>query len=343
MAKKLRIIVFYPKDRTAFGDAIARRLEMGGGDAAGLDIQADTWEKPEFFADAKFPLNQFIRRLHSYDGAVLVLGPGERTQRFSWRRVREINSNVLIEIGACMARFGRRRTFLLKPDSIKLPTYFREKNVFVEDYDDTADAAQEMPRAAPKIIAELESLNTAAYYSDLPAFGLAHGYFNNFLKSVIENVNELTPIPVEGAERRFASARFVIPYAAKQILTQQQVTAHLKSIGLIEITIPAQTGRAKTVFTLPGRAEDKRLCVVDVPTNLIPIRDAIETVERLWTEEADTDAEYKSLLEEREISNFFRYLEILSEKEKPAGGTFEPFEIPNLEALTREAIEARLT
>src|SRR5262245_3610349 len=137
MKKTLHLIVFSPSHLKALSSAIKHQIEEATRSGP-QDISVTSWaEHGRFFDDANaYPLNECIRKLHSYDGAIIVLGPSNPSAT-----PQPINSNVLIEIGACMARYGRQRVFLLKPssDSVDIPSYFRKNNVHFATYNDTIE------------------------------------------------------------------------------------------------------------------------------------------------------------------------------------------------------------
>ncbi len=168
------------------------------------------------------------------------------------------------------------------------------------------------------------------------------------MKPTIESIESkvaVSPVGATGAAGTpFGSGSFVIPFVRDAILDQRKASEYLRSIGLVEISIPPsphQGGRAKTAFTLPDFIDRDTLCIVDVPTNLIPIQEAIRTVEALWTDKSEPDSAYSARLETREIDNFFRYLEILMERSGVRGDKILRYEVGNLSEVTREGIEQR--
>jgi hypothetical protein len=347
------LIVFTPTSLSPLGHALKRQIgELARTEAQ--DISVTCWDEGErFFAqDNSYPLNECIRKLHSFDGAIIVLGPSGAGATAA--APQPVNSNVLIEIGASMARFGRNRVFLLKPksDCVQIPTYFRENNVNFAAYDDTVTAGPDaIAGAAASIVRHLCDLGQSAYYSDLPAFGLAHGYFNNFVRPAIRNVEDGANVYAKSGgtllkgrrRRKFSSAVFIVVVPEDRIIERTEMHQHLTSIGLVEAVIEVKDGRPITFFTLPEFRSKDALYIVEVPTNLIASRDAIDKIERLWIDRPDPSRQYEQLLERREIANFFRYVDVLRENAGVQTGKVRQLSVPSMDRLTLAAIRELAT
>ena len=344
MKKTLHLIVFSPSHLKTLSRAIKHQIEEVTRNGP-QDISVTSWdEHGRFFDDANaYPLNECIRKLHSYDGAIIVLGPSAQSAT-----PQPVNSNVLIEIGACMARYGRQRVFLLKPgsDSIDIPSYFRASNVHFATYDDTIEQGPAaIADAATFIVRHLANLGQSAYYSDLPAFGLAHGYFKNFVLPAVQSVRGGATVYakhdgkfLKGRRRlNFSSAVLVAAVPEDRIRSSGELKQHLASIGLVEAVIEAKERRDITIFTIPEFRTKQALYIVDVPTTLNASHDAIEKIETLWIDNPDQASEYRRVLERREITNFFRYLEIMSE-EADVPGAIRQLLVPSMDLLTLKAI-----
>jgi hypothetical protein len=343
MRKKLYLIVFTPGSIETLGAAIKAEIETATRSGP-FEVEVTHWR--DMFDKANpFPLNECIRKLHSFDGAIILLGASHAAAD-----KQPINSNVLIEIGACMARYGRERVFLLRPrgDTVEIP-YFYSNNVRFEVYDEAASGPAAIADAARNILAHLAGLGQSAYYSDLPAFGLAHGYFNNFMLPAIDNVANKGAAVYErdgdsllkGRRRRkFSSVHFIEVVPETRIVDRRAVKRRMQEIGLVEAIIEVQDGRPISFTALPEFREKDGLYIIEVPTNLTAAHDAIEKIEKLWLDGADPGGEYRRLLEEREIGNFFRYLELLSEQAGLGSDKIRRLSVPSIEDLTIEAIRA---
>ena len=370
MRKTLYLIVFTPSALAPLGHAIKRQIEETARTET-QDIAVTCWDEDATFFDPsnRYPLNECIRKLHSFDGAIIILGPsapsaGPGAVSTSAEGAAApgaadaaaplpVNSNVLIEIGAAMARFGRNRVFLLRPrsDSVEIPSYFRENNVNFATYDDTAPAGPDaVAEAAQIVVRHLGGLGQSAYYSDLPAFGLAHGYFNNFVMPAIRNVERGATVYAKSGgsflkgrrRRKFSSAVFIVAVPEDRIVTRAEMHRHLTAIGLVEAVIEAQDGRDITFFTIPEFRDKDALYIVEVPTNLIASHDAIDKIEKLWIDTAGASDDYKRRLERREIANFFRYIDVLRENAGLQTGKVRQLTVPSIDKLTLDLIRGQV-
>jgi nucleotide-binding STING sensor domain-containing protein/predicted nucleotide-binding protein with TIR-like domain len=357
MKKTLNLIVFTPRPLLELGRHIQRRIEELARNEV-HDISVTVWDNM-FDPINNFPLNECIRKLHSFDGAIIVLGPDQGRSGYLSRwlsRRPPINPNVLIEIGASMARFGRKRVFLLKPrsESIAIPSYFASNNVLFETYDDTVEPGPSaVAVAASRIVQEFGRLGQSAYYSDLPAFGLAHGYFYNFVKRAIERVEKGDTVEIGGKPYTFSSAVFIVAIPEDRIVPGREGNAHLKERGLVEGTIKTTDGgRPITFTTIPRFMDRDTLYIVEVPGNLNPALDAIENIEQLWIdrdpnvrseEQSRAVPSFPELLVHREIASFSRYIDLLREKARLDAGKVRLIVVRSLERITLELIEQHAT
>jgi predicted nucleotide-binding protein len=157
------------------------------------DFTADTWTENFFDAINTPPLNTFLKKLLCYDLAVLVLGdddiqlqPDGATQVFVPR------DNVIFELGATMARMGTQKTFLLAPEDppVKLPSYFKGLDPLTYQKRDDGNFSAGTGAACIRIRDRIRGLEQDAFHSDLPALGLAQGYFFNFVLPIHNTLRE---------------------------------------------------------------------------------------------------------------------------------------------------------
>jgi len=354
------LVVFTPSGFREQGRAMKTLIEQSA-KAADYGVRVTTWDSgADFFDPAnRYPLNECIRKLHSYDGAILILGPGAprrtgnpfadageafaRAMRRLFGLPEAVNHNVLIEIGASMARFGRNRVFLVQPrsKSVDVPSYFEKNNAIFLSYDDAAENPEEAVReAAAEIVNKLKELGQSAFYSDLPSFGLAHGYLTNFVAPTLQDVAGGVSVTVGESSKRFSKAVYIMVFAKREVARRESANVICDSIALPQASFPARGGRVISFRTLPDALERDTLYVVDIPTNLVPSLDAIKKIENLWFDEALEQSDYSQKLEEREITNFFRYLDILREERGIAKDDIRMLELESFDDLTLARIEA---
>jgi hypothetical protein len=356
MNNAVNLIIFTPGTNIEHGERLRDQvLRIAARENSVLNVS--TWKDNEFFGpDHKYALNECIRKLHSYDGSILILGPQirptgdsrrdtfDRMVRFArslFRLPEQVAPNVLIEIGAVMARFGRNRVFLIEPKSkkVEIPTYFAQNNAHFHSYDDTMqDIEAAMEASAEYIVKEIKNLGDTAYFSDLPSFGLAHGNFNALVKSAIRSIREGDEVTIDGRIARFNDVAFIIPYDKEKIFGQEIVFPILDRIGLVKGEIKSPR-RVIAFRTLPPSQLKAVLFIIDVPTNLIPVIHAVEKIEELWLGGATGNVDHQKMLVKKEIENYRRYLDILCKDEELPEDKIRWIPLDDLQSLTLQMIE----
>jgi hypothetical protein len=140
-----------------------------------------------FFPANELALNAFLKKLLCYDAALLVLGDDDiRHDPAQTGKEQHVpRDNVIFELGACMSRLGPKKTFIVRPDTPKvvLPSYFHGVggNLTYENKRVDGNWQAAVGSACAAIAKEFANFDRSAFFSDLPAGGLAYGYFHNFL------------------------------------------------------------------------------------------------------------------------------------------------------------------
>ncbi len=173
---KPAIVIFSSRQLVPVAEAVQENLRR--------DFEVTPWTQG-FFRSNELSLNSFLKQLLCFDGAVVLLGaddlnltdPGKTTTQAVPR------DNVVFELGACMARFGTQKTFFICPEQppVKLPTYFAGFYPLTYEQRSDANLVAATGAACARIREQFRQMDRDAYASDLPAQGLAVGYFNNFV------------------------------------------------------------------------------------------------------------------------------------------------------------------
>jgi hypothetical protein len=212
-----------------------------------------------------------------------------------------------------MARMGTKKTFILTPQEPKvlLPTYFLGLNPLT--YENRADGnAIAGTGAACAIIREtLRGLDADVFHSDLPAIGLAHGYFYNFVNAIYATLREPQKL---AAKRKWKPAdgytlTIVIPdKLMNRDAADKFLTGNLKAENL-HLTL--RDGRDVSVYVLPRPRENTPLHILDIPTTLLTSAEVIDRVDSFW---GAGDLRFKEDLARREKESFERRLRELQHK-----------------------------
>jgi hypothetical protein len=372
MDNTIDLIIFSPGSDIEYALQLRDRIQQIA-ENSDLSIKTQTWKDGDFFSDSnKYLLNECIRKMHKFDGAVLILGPQPTNNPFKHSSVlknigqilvhlwdwtharmfaRNVAPNVLIEIGAAMARYGRNRVFLLMPksESVKIPTYFEENNAIFLKYDDQNSSHSEaMNDPASNIVTHLESLGTSAFFSDLPSFGLAHGYFNNYVRQTHRRITDGQEVEINNESKIYSDINFVMVVPEDSVYTRDDVSEFMSRLSLPKGEVQAGD-RPLTFRCLPSSIENDTLNIVEVPSNLIPSEHAILKIDALWAGEQDPD--FQNDLIQREMRNYVRYLDVLRQahddsmddaSEKLGPNLFQWVYVANLDSVTISRLESEV-
>jgi predicted nucleotide-binding protein len=155
--------------------AIAIRL------TAELGFRATLWTDIFKAGTVQLPVEQFLKKLLEFDASVVVLG-ADNVQKMEKEDAYVPRDNVVVELGASLARLGTKKTFLISPSfpgdspKVKLPSYLFGTNPL--SYHVQLDQDQEVGAICASI---RKQYGTFSFGSDLPGAGLAYGYFTNFV------------------------------------------------------------------------------------------------------------------------------------------------------------------
>jgi hypothetical protein len=296
--QRLELVIFSSRQLIPIAEAIRENLRH--------HFIMTPWTEG-FFRSNELSLNTFLKKLLCFDGAVVVLGADDlrSSQPEQAKTVWVPRDNVVFELGACMSRFGTQKTFIVCPEQpeVILPGYF--KGIYPLKYEARADEnlTAAVGSACVAIRQQLEQLDQMAYYSDLPAVGLSHGYFYNFVNPSYQRLKSSgRPLTFHGSwqhEHGF-SLSVVIP---ESLMNRDQVHDTFGQCGLEKMELDLLDGRNISVYAVPRTGPDKPLQIFDIPTTLLTSDTVIKRIDNFW---GGGDRRFRESLERREIASFER-------------------------------------
>jgi hypothetical protein len=216
-----------------------------------------------------------------------------------------------------MARMGTRKTFLMRPAEPKvvLPTYFLGLDTLTYENRADGDTVAGTGAACAQIRDTLGRLDADVFHSDLPAIGLAHGYFFNFVNAIYTTFREPQEFAMDGRSQRWEpdhgyTLTIIIPDtlmnrdAADQFLTKGALAAR-------NILLRLRDGRDVSVYALPRAKLRTPLHMFDIPTTLVTSAEVIDRVDSFW---GAGDLAFKAELARREKDSFERRLREMTER-----------------------------
>lgn len=267
---RTHVVIFSGRDGLGIAEALQTRLQSEG-------FATETWRDGMFTALHVPSLQTFLRKLHGFDAGIIVLTADDVIESASSAvpAVYRARENVMIEVGAVLARMGRNRTFIVLSDDssrrIQLPSYLNEDNVY-RCYGHPDDPIlSRISGPARNITSRLQAINRDFYSSDLPAAGLAYGYCANFLYPCIDallgpGIRELIPgITSDNMQSYFFRVSICVPGPELLGTTRSNAEAFLRHHNFTPRAIPGQDARPISLY---WRNENGQVHVADVPTTL---------------------------------------------------------------------------
>ena len=309
---KPHAIVFSSGKAYAVAEAVKENLERHG-------FLADTWKEDFFEENNTAALNTFLKKLLCYDLAVLVLGADDlRVEATTGTTVNVPRDNVVFELGASMARMGTKKTFVIAPTEPKvtLPTYFLGLNPLTYEPRKNGSLVAATGTACKKIDERFYALDEDAFHSDLPAVGLAYGYFYNFVRPIHDSLLEPQSIPNPSAQEPWLpehgySLTVLVP---AKLMNRKTADSYLTSkLHTVNVQLQLKDGRDMSIYPLPRKNGKSSLHIFDIPTTLLTSEKVIGRVDHFW---GGGDRKFRELLVRRELVSFGRRIRgLLSEEQ----------------------------
>jgi hypothetical protein len=287
-----------------------------------------------FFPENEIALNRFLKQLLCFDAALVVLGSDDiRLDPARADKQQHVpRDNVIFELGACMARLGPKKTFIVRPESpeVVLPSYFDGVggHMTYETARNDGNWNAAVGSACNSVANLFANFDSNAFFSDLPASGLAHGYFHNFLMPTYRAFNAGTPnfieevvpkwdrksgfkltvlIPDEPLDRDAVSHLFTSPEPVNisTILGDDRRLTARRRLRFVHPQLRLQDGRNIAIYAKQRRKKSDLFEIFDVPTTLLTSQKVIDKVDAFW---GAGDKVFKNRLTHREALNFERTL-----------------------------------
>lgn len=314
---KPHAIIFSSGKAHLVAEAVKENLEMRG-------YLADTWKENFFDENNATALHTFLKKLLCFDFAVLVLSDDDiRLDLESGSPMPVPRDNVILELGAAMARMGTKKTFLLTPaePQVTLPTYFKGINPLTYQLRADGNHLAGTGTACIHIHNRLVRLDEDAFHSDLPALGLSYGYFFNFVQPVVETLVEPQRIafPEDDSEwlpKHGFTLTVIIP---ERLMNRRSADAFLQNeMQAANVHLRLKNGRDMSVYLLARLMPDAPLHILDLPTTLLTSEEVIRRVDNFW---GGGDRDFREHLTRRELATFGRRIRgLIQEKQMSERG-----------------------
>lgn len=260
-------------------------------------------------------LTSLLKFVSVFDFGIFVLGADDlvKSRRFLFPAPRD---NVVFELGLFMGALGRRRAFPVvlpaKKGRLKLPSdLLGNTEIRVPDTFRADPSREALQSSADRLKRSILDRSENAFLQLLPSTGLAIGYFVNFLAPVCSLLVERDEIEVGGSPIDISGDNFDFNVVLPDSLagaSREAARRFVKDRGLIDLNLPVNGAGRSYPFYVEADSQGGRLQLYDYPTTLAASHRAIEiTLANGFLGQAN----HQQILEQKEITNFQRTLEIL--------------------------------
>lgn len=308
---KPTIIIFSSKKSLPVAEGIRDNLQQV--------FETELWTEGLFDENNTIPLWAFLKKLMCYDCAAVVLGDDDvRQKEGSGTKESVPRDNVIFELGAAMARMGPQKTFVFTPSdkNIVLPSYFR--GVLVKEYRQDPGARGCYKASTGSACAEIKramtTLTEDAFHSDLPAQGLAIGYFNNFIERLYRELREDQVLQLPDNKTWNPACGFTVTsFIPDNIITRESADRKLRELGATNVLVRLSRDRDMSVYAMPRASEDDPVHILDIPTTLLTSSKVIEKIDAFWGNFGDVL--FQERLQQRELLSFTRKLRSMRQQQ----------------------------
>lgn len=268
-----------------------------------LDFECFLWTD-DLFKYNESALETLIKEASLFDFGLLIATKDDflksRDQEFDTPR-----DNVIFEYGLFLGRMGTSRAFVIQEEGTKLPTdlfgittpRFKKSSIISE--------SESLNKELQKIKNTINEKMSLGELSLLPSTALAIGYFENFVAITCESLCSKGELLINGKTFKEFEFNIVLPKDLDADI-KKRANLFFKSQSLHKSQIDTN-GRSYPIF-VTFKDDSDILKIYDMPTTLNGIDKAIEL--HMKKGHIGKSLQQK-LLEERELRNFQRTLQLL--------------------------------
>lgn len=280
-----------------------------------LSLTADCflWKDADIWEINRSTFDNLLRMVAYFDFGVFVATADDLTCTND-NIVIEPRDNVILEMSLFLGAMGRDKSFLLVEEGIKLPSDFN--GIYMPRFEKNKEGTiKEACIAYAKKIEEHYQLGHLSLY---PTTALAIGYYKNFVAGLVEGAQEADPLEFNGVTYTNFKLKVIIPKDLKGKI-REKASLFYKRHGYLENAIKTKFRKHPAWFHLDASKAPVAL-MYDMPTTLTGIDDAIEMILQKGYQGRTT---MQKIIEERELNNFKRVLQIKIDESSFAQATVE--------------------
>lgn len=222
--------------------------------------------------------------------------------------------NVILEISLFLGAIGKNKAFLLVEEGLKLPTDFN--GIFMPRF--IHGDSHSIKVGCDEFISKIEEHYHLGHLSLYPTTALAVGYYKNFLSGLVDGVKRAMPIQLGEVVYNDFKIKVVMPSDLKGMI-RQKADLFYKRHGFVENKIKTQFRDHPAWFRFDPKSAPLAL-IFDMPSTLTGLDFAIELN---LQKEFLGRTKMQEIIEQRELNNFRRVLQIMIDKNPYAKASVE--------------------
>jgi hypothetical protein len=294
---------------STIGYDIAEKVKMH------LSVRGDCflWQDPGVWEPNRSTFDNLLRMASYFDFGIFVATADDLTLSDD-KLVVESRDNVILEMALFLGAMGRDKSFLLVEEGIKLPSDFN--GIFMPRFN--KNNVNSIENSCKEYATKIEEHYRLGHLSLYPTTALAIGYYKNFVAGLVESIQHAMPVELDGTLYNDFKLKVVMPADLKGII-RQKADLFYKRHGFKENALKTQYRKHPAWFQLDPLSAPLAL-MYDMPSTLTGIDDAIEMILQKGFQGR---TKLQEIIEQRELNNFKRVLQILIDKSPYAQTTVE--------------------
>jgi hypothetical protein len=271
------------------------------------------WSEPNVWEPNRSTFENLLRMVSYFDFGVFIATADDLTLTND-KIVIEPRDNVILEMALFCGAMGRDKSFLLVEDGIKLPTDFN--GIYMPRFKKLEDNT--IKNACDEYSSKIEEHYRLGHLSLYPTTALAIGYYKNFIAGLVESAQEADVLEIDGVKYSDFKLKVVVPKDLKGMI-REKAAQFYKRHGFVENAMKTKYRKHPAWFKLdPMQAPVAVL--YDMPSTLTGIDDAIEMILQKGFQGR---TKMQEVIEQRELNNFRRVLQMQIDKSPFAQATVE--------------------
>lgn len=271
------------------------------------------WQDPNVWEPNRSTFDNLLRMVSFFDFGVFVATADDLTMTND-NLVIEARDNVILEMTLFLGAMGRDKSFLLVEEGTKLPSDFA--GIYMPRFDRNNDSSIKV--ACDEYTSKIEEHYKLGHLSLYPTTALAIGYYKNFVSGLVESAQDADKLEIDGVVYTDFKLKVVLPRDLQGMI-REKGTQFYKRHGLVENAMKTKYRKHPAWFQLDPKQAPVAV-IYDMPSTLTGIDDAIEMILQKGFQGR---TKMQEVIEQRELNNFRRVLQMQIDKSPFAQSTVE--------------------